>query len=85
MLIVKTPFRVSLFGGGTDVPCFFEKEGGQVIGFAIQKYAYVTIRKLPSFYDHCIRLSYSKIERCKSFDEIKHPLIILTIILQIFV
>lgn len=75
MLLVKTPFRVSLFGGGTDVPSFFKQEKGQVIGFAIQKYAYVTIRQLPSFYDHRIRLSYSKIERCKSFEDISHPLI----------
>ena len=60
MFIVKTPFRVSLFGGGTDIPHFFKKEGGQVLGFAINKYSYVTVRQLPNFYDHKIRLSYSK-------------------------
>ncbi len=75
MLIVSTPFRVSLFGGGTDVPSYFEKEGGQVLGFAINKYGYVTIRDLPPFYDHKIRLSYSKIEQCKTIKEIEHPLI----------
>ena len=75
MLLVKTPFRVSLFGGGTDVPAFFRKESGQVLGFAIKKYAYVTIKQLPPFYDHKIRLSYSKIERCKCFEDIQHPLI----------
>ena len=75
MLLVKTPFWVSLFGGGTDVPAFFRKESGQVLGFTIKKYAYVTIKQLPPFYDHKIRLSYSKIERCKHHDEINHPLI----------
>lgn len=75
MLLIKTPFRVSLFGGGTDVPGFFEKEGGQVLGFAIKKYSYVTVRQLPNFYDHNIRLSYSKIEKCKTTSEITHPLI----------
>ncbi len=74
MLIIKTPFRVSLFGGGTDVPAFFRKEGGQVLGFAIKKYSYITIRELPPFYDHTIRLAYSKIERCKKNNEISHPL-----------
>lgn len=75
MLIIKTPFRVSFFGGGTDVPSFFKKEGGQVLGCAIQKYSYITIRDLPPFYDHELRISYSKIERCKSFKDIEHPLI----------
>lgn len=75
MLIIKTPFRVSLFGGGTDVPTFFRMEGGQVLGLTIKKYSYVTVRELPPFYDHNIRLSYSKIERCKTFEEINHPLI----------
>ena len=75
MLIVKTPFRVSLFGGGTDVPSFFKREGGQVLGLAINKYCYVTIRDLPHFHDHTIRLAYSEIERCKKIEEIKHPLI----------
>ena len=74
MIIVKTPFRISLFGGGTDIPSFFRKEGGQVLGFAIKKYCYITIKKLPPFYDHIIRLAYSKIERCKRNSDISHPL-----------
>ena len=53
----------------------FRKEGGQVLGFAIKKYSYVTIRDLPSFHDHSISLAYSKIEKCNSFKEINHPLI----------
>ena len=75
MIIVKTPFRISLFGGGTDVPAFFKKEGGQVLGFAINKFSYVTVKELQPFYKHKIHLSYSKIERCKSHNEIVHPLI----------
>ncbi len=75
MLIVRSPFRVSLFGGGTDVPGFFMKYGGQVLGFAIKKYSYVSIKDLPLFYDHSIRLSYAKIERCNRNEEITHPLI----------
>ncbi len=75
MRIVQTPFRVSLFGGGTDVRNFFNKEGGQVLGFSIDKYSYVTVRNLAPFYDHSIRLSYSKVERCNSTNEIVHPLI----------
>ncbi len=75
MIIVKTPFRISLFGGGTDVPAFFKKEGGQVLGFSINKYSYVTVKELQPFYKHKIRLSYSKIERCNTHNEIEHPLI----------
>ena len=75
MLIVKSPFRVSLFGGGTDLPEFFKKNGGDVLGFAIKKYSYITVKELLPFYDHKIRLSYSEIERCKIVDEINHPLI----------
>jgi len=74
LIIVKTPFRISLFGGGTDIPSFFRKEGGQVLGFAIKKYCYITIKKLPPFYDHIIRLAYSKVERCKRNSEISHPI-----------
>ena len=75
MLIIKTPFRVSFFGGRTDIPAFFKKEGGHVIECAIKKYSYVTIKDLPPFYDHKIRLSYSMIERCINFTEIKHPIL----------
>ncbi len=75
MLIIRTPFRISLFGGGTDIPKFFCDHGGEVLGFAINKYCYVTIRDLPPFYGHKFRLSYSIIEQCKSLSEIKHPLL----------
>jgi len=75
MLITRTPFRVSLFGGGTDIPSFFQKEEGKVLSFSINKYAYVTVRKLPPFFDHKIRIAYSKLEKCNTIDEIKHPLV----------
>ena len=75
MLITRTPFRVSLFGGGTDIPSFFQKEEGKVLSFSINKYSYVTVRKLPPFFDHKIRIAYSQLEKCNTFDEIKHPLV----------
>tara|TARA_B100000242_G_C43044362_1_gene487334 strand:+ start:301 stop:1266 length:966 start_codon:yes stop_codon:yes gene_type:complete len=75
MIIIRVPFRISLFGGGTDFPDFFNKYGGQVISFTIDKYCYVSFRNLPEFTEHNIKISYSKIEQCKEISEIEHPLI----------
>lgn len=75
MIITQTPFRISFFGGGTDIQSFFSKEGGQVLSTTIDKYCYVTIRDLPPFFDHSIRLAYSRLETCASHDDIQHPLI----------
>ena len=75
MIIARVPFRVSFFGGGSDIPGFFLEEGGQVLSAAIDKYCYVTVRELPPFFDHSIRLAYSRLETCQSIDEIQHPLI----------
>jgi D-glycero-alpha-D-manno-heptose-7-phosphate kinase len=75
MIIARVPFRISFFGGGSDIPSFFMENGGQVISTTINKYCYVTARSLPPFFDHSIRLAYSKVEMCKRFDEINHPLI----------
>jgi D-glycero-alpha-D-manno-heptose-7-phosphate kinase len=75
MIISKTPFRVSLFGGGTDYPAWFEAHGGAVIGFAIDKYCYVSIRELPPFFEHKSRIVYSKIEAVQSVAEIEHPVV----------
>jgi D-glycero-alpha-D-manno-heptose-7-phosphate kinase len=75
MIITRTPFRISFLGGGTDIPGFFREEGGQVLSTAIDKYCYVTVRHLPPFFDHSIRLAYSRIETCDCFEEIQHPLI----------
>jgi D-glycero-alpha-D-manno-heptose-7-phosphate kinase len=75
MIITRVPFRVSLFGGGTDLPVWFERYGGGVLSTSIDKYCYVTARPLPSFFDHRVRLTYSRIELVKELEEIQHPLI----------
>lgn len=75
MIITKTPFRISLFGGGTDYPAWFREHGGAVLGTAINKYCYVSVRKLPPFFDHRFRLAYSKIEFVREVEEIEHPVI----------
>jgi D-glycero-alpha-D-manno-heptose-7-phosphate kinase len=75
MIITRVPFRVSLFGGGTDIPDWFDRFGGGVLSTTIDKYCYVTARPLPPFFDHNVRLAYSRIELVKELDEIQHPLI----------
>ena len=75
MIITKTPFRMSFFGGGTDIETFFCKYGGSVLSTTIDKYCYVTVRHLPRFFDYTTELSYAKIERIKDTEEIKHPAI----------
>ena len=75
MIITKTPFRMSFFGGGTDMPDFFEKHGGAVLSTTFNKYCYVNVRYLPPFFDYLSELSYSSTERIRSVDEIKHPAI----------
>ncbi|WP_194608187.1 GHMP family kinase ATP-binding protein [Clostridium vitabionis] len=73
MIITRTPFRMSFFGGGTDIPDFFREHGGAVLSTTFDKYCYVTVRHLPRFFDYTTELSYAKIERVKSVDEIEHP------------
>lgn len=73
MIMTKTPFRMSFFGGGTDIADFYEKYGGCVISTSIDKYCYVTVRHLPRFFEHSIEVVYSRIERVNSVDEIEHP------------
>ena len=75
MIITKTPFRMSFFGGGTDFPGFYEKHGGAVIASTFDKYCYVNVKKLPPFFDYASELTYSKIERVKSIEDIQHPAI----------
>jgi D-glycero-alpha-D-manno-heptose-7-phosphate kinase len=72
MIISRTPFRISFFGGGTDYPAWYRNYGGAVLGTTINKYCYISCRYLPPFFDHRIRVVYSKIENCKSVDEIEH-------------
>ncbi len=73
MIISRTPFRISLFGGGSDYPKWFQNHGGSVLGFAINKYCYISLRPLPPFFEHRHRLVYSRIENVSSIEEIQHP------------
>lgn len=73
MIISRTPFRVSLFGGGTDYPKWYLENGGAVIGTAINKYCYLTVRNLPPFFEHKHRIVYSKVELPNSIEDIEHP------------
>ena len=73
MIISRTPYRISFFGGGTDYPSWYRKHGGQVLSSTIDKYIYISCRYLPPFFEHRIRLVYSKVEACSHIDEIQHP------------
>ena len=73
MIISRTPFRISFFGGGTDYPAWYRKHGGAVLATTIDKYCYLTCRYLPPFFEHRIRVVYSKVENCQTIDEISHP------------
>lgn len=73
MVITQTPFRMSFFGGGTDYPDFFNEYSGSVISTTFDKYCIVTASHLPRFFDYSNQITYSKIERTKTVDEIKHP------------
>jgi D-glycero-alpha-D-manno-heptose-7-phosphate kinase len=73
VIISRTPFRVSFFGGGTDFPAWYQEHGGAVLATTIDKYCYLTCRHLPPFFEHKFRLIYSKIENRSTIDEIEHP------------
>jgi D-glycero-alpha-D-manno-heptose-7-phosphate kinase len=73
MIISRTPFRISFFGGGTDYPAWYRQHGGAVLAASIDKYCYLTCRYLPPFFEHRIRLVYREIETCQSVAEIRHP------------
>lgn len=73
MIIVKTPLRVSLFGGGTDYPEYFQRHGGRVLGLAIDKYVWTSVRRLPPFFDHRYRVVYSQVETARHVADIRHP------------
>lgn len=75
MIITKTPFRMSFFGGGTDMEEFFNEHGGAVLSTTFDKYCYVNVRHLPRFFDYCTELSYSKTERVTDIEDIQHPAI----------
>lgn len=73
MIISRTPFRVSFFGGGTDYPAWFRAHGGAVLGATIDKYCYLSCRYLPPFFEHRFRIVYSKIEDVLKLEDIEHP------------
>ena len=75
MIITQTPFRMSFFGGGTDMEEFFNEYGGAVLSTTFDKYCYVDVRHLPPFFEHTSELIYSKMERVADVDDIKHPAI----------
>ncbi|MCX7723333.1 MAG: kinase [Verrucomicrobiae bacterium] len=73
MVISRTPYRISFFGGGTDYPAWYRKHGGAVLSATINKYCYLTCRYMPPFHEHRIRVAYSRIEQCETIDQIEHP------------
>ena len=73
MIITRTPFRISFFGGGTDFPSWYEQNGGSVLSTTIDKYCYINCRYLPPFFSYKHRIVYSKYEHVNNIDEIIHP------------
>ena len=73
MIISRTPFRISFFGGGTDYPVWFREHGGSVLATSIDKYCYISLRYLPPFFGHKSRIVYSQIESVSEHGQIQHP------------
>jgi D-glycero-alpha-D-manno-heptose-7-phosphate kinase len=73
MILSRTPYRISLFGGGTDYPAWYRTHGGAVLGTTINKFCYISVRQLPPFFEHKHRIVYSRIELPQSVAEIQHP------------
>jgi len=73
MIISRTPFRVSFFGGGTDYPDWYREHGGAVLATTIDKYCYISVRELPPFFEHKFRVVYSLVENVREVAEINHP------------
>lgn len=73
MIITRTPFRISFFGGGTDYPVWFREHEGAVLATTFNKYCYISVRYLPPFFEHSHRIVWSKVEQVKSSQEIEHP------------
>lgn len=73
MIISRTPYRISLFGGGTDYPAWYRENDGQVLSTTIDRYVYISCRRLPPFFEHSVRLAYSKVEECAEAKYIEHP------------
>jgi D-glycero-alpha-D-manno-heptose-7-phosphate kinase len=75
MIISRTPFRISFFGGGTDYPDWYREHGGAVLATTIDKYCYLSCRYLPPFFDYRYRVVWSKVENCRSVEQIEHPVV----------
>ncbi len=73
MIVSRTPYRLSFFGGGTDLPAWYAQHSGAVLATTIDKYCYITLRYLPPFFEHRFRVVWSKIETCQQISEISHP------------
>lgn len=73
MIITKTPFRMSFFGGGTDIEDYFRTNRGAVLSTTFDKYCYVNVRHLPRFFEYSTELSYAKTERVTDIEDIQHP------------
>ena len=72
MIITKTPYRISFFGGGSDYPKWYRKFGGSVLSTTIDKHIYISCRYLPGFFKHKYRIVWSKIENVTDINEIEH-------------
>jgi D-glycero-alpha-D-manno-heptose-7-phosphate kinase len=75
MILTRTPFRVSFFGGGTDYPAWYTEHGGRVLSAAIDKYCWLIVRYKPPFHDHRYRIVYRRIETCNAVEQIEHPVV----------
>src|SRR4051794_5242536 len=73
MIISRTPFRISFFGGGTDYPEWYAEHGGAVLSTTIDKYCYISVRELPPFFEHRFRVVYSIVENVQEIEQIQHP------------
>jgi D-glycero-alpha-D-manno-heptose-7-phosphate kinase len=73
VIITRTPYRLSFFGGGTDYNAWFEENGGTVLAAAIARYCYISVRRLPPFFEHKTRVVYSHIESVQDHAAIQHP------------
>jgi len=75
LVLTRCPFRVSFFGGGTDLPGYFRNHRGAVLGAAIDRYCHLSVSDLPACFDHSIRVAYSRLELVRAVNEIKHPVV----------
>lgn len=73
MIICRTPFRISFFGGGTDYPVWYKEHGGAVLSTSINRYCYVSTRFLPPFFKYNYRIVHSEVQTTKKIKEIEHP------------